>query len=68
MEILTVKEVASLLRVSIWHVYELAKQRTKSGDVRENPLPCVRLGKAIRFNKAAVEEWIETLSNAGGKE
>jgi len=64
MEILTVKEVASMLRVSIWHVYELAQPRTKSGDVRENPLPCVRLGKAIRFNKAAVEAWIEELSNS----
>jgi hypothetical protein len=37
MEILTVKEVASILRVSIWHVYELTHPRTKSGDVRENP-------------------------------
>jgi predicted DNA-binding transcriptional regulator AlpA len=61
MEILTVEEVASLLRVSKWHVYELAKQRTKSGDVRDLPLPCLRFGKSIRFNKAAVEEWIERL-------
>jgi len=63
-EILTADEVAALLKVSKRHVYELAKQRTKSGDVRVNPLPCVRLGKSIRFNKAAVEEWLERLSNA----
>jgi predicted DNA-binding transcriptional regulator AlpA len=62
MEILTVKEVASMLRVSTWHVYELTHPRTKTGDVRENPLPCVRFGNAIRFNKAAVEGWIERLS------
>ena len=62
MEILTVKEVAALLRVSRWHVYELVKQRTKSGDVRENPLPCVRLGKSVRFRKNDVEEWVERLS------
>jgi predicted DNA-binding transcriptional regulator AlpA len=64
MEILTADEVAVLLKVSKRHVYELAKQRTKSGDVRNHPLPCVRLGKAVRFNKAAVEEWFERLSNS----
>jgi predicted DNA-binding transcriptional regulator AlpA len=63
MEIETDKEVASMLRVSIWHVYELAQPHTKSGDVRENPLPCVRFGRSIRFNKAAVEAWVERLSN-----
>lgn len=62
MEILTVKEVASLLRVSIWHVYELTQPRHKSGDIRENPLPCIRLGKAVRFSKAAVEQWLNTIS------
>jgi len=62
MEILTAEEVAALLRISKWHVYGLVKQRTKSGDVRENPLPCVRLGKSIRFSKAAVEGWIERLT------
>lgn len=64
MEILTADEVASLLKVSKRHVYELTKQHMKSGDVRDNPLPCVRLGKSIRFNKAAVEEWFERLSKA----
>ena len=64
MEILTADEVAALLKISKRHVYELSKQRTKSGDVRDNPLPCVRLGKSVRFNKAAVEGWFERLSNA----
>src|SRR5205823_414942 len=43
MEILTVDEVATMLNVSKWHVYELAKPRTKSGDIRKQPLPSVRL-------------------------
>ena len=64
MEILTVDEVAAWLKISKRHIYELTKQRTRSGDVRENPLPCAKLGKSIRFNKAAVEEWIERLLNA----
>lgn len=64
MEILTVAEVAKMLRVSIWHVYELTQPRLKSGDIRESPLPCIRLGKAVRFNKHDVEEWIKTVSTA----
>ena len=61
MEILTVNEVASLLRVSIWHVYELTQPRTKSGDIREHPLPCLRFGKSVRFRRSDLEAWIEKL-------
>jgi predicted DNA-binding transcriptional regulator AlpA len=59
MQILTADEVASLLRISKDHVYELAKPRMKSGDVREHPLPCLKLGKSVRFEKDAVELWVK---------
>jgi predicted DNA-binding transcriptional regulator AlpA len=62
MEILTVDEVATWLKVSKRHVYELCKQHTKTGDVRERPIPCIRLGKSVCFSKAAVEEWLQRLS------
>ena len=62
MQILTADEVASLLKISKDHVYELAKARTKSGDMREAPLPCIRLGKSVRFRKSDVEAWIEKLT------
>lgn len=62
MDILTADEVASLLRISRRHVCELAQPRTKSGDVRDNPLPCIRLGKSVRFDRQAVEQWINTIS------
>jgi predicted DNA-binding transcriptional regulator AlpA len=58
---MTVDEVASLLRVSKWHVYELAKVRTRSGDVRSNPLPCLRIGSLVRFRKSDVDAWLEKL-------
>jgi len=61
MEILTASEVAAMLLVSKWQVYELAKGRTRSGDLREHPLPMVRIGKAVRFLKSDVEAWIEKL-------
>jgi len=61
LEILTADEVAAWLKISKRHVYELCKQRNKTGDVRKHRLPCIRLGKSVRFNKAAVEEWIQRL-------
>jgi predicted DNA-binding transcriptional regulator AlpA len=60
-QLMTVNEVAGLLKVSRHSVYELAKERTRSGDVREKPLPCVRIGSLVRFRRSAVEAWIESL-------
>jgi excisionase family DNA binding protein len=61
MEILTVKEVAAMLRLSVSQIYELTNPRTRSGDVRDHPLPCVRMGTAVRFIRKDVEEWIEKM-------
>ncbi len=61
MEILTADEVAALLKISKRQVYELARERTQSGDVRSHPLPALRIGKSVRFRKSDVEEWIEKL-------
>ena len=58
-EILTADDVAKLLRISKYSVYELAKSRTRQGDVRTNPLPAVRIGAALRFRKSDLDEWLE---------
>lgn len=47
--VLKVKEVAALLRVSLSQAYDL---------VAEGAIPSVRLGKAIRVPRAALEELI----------
>ena len=41
--------VAKRLGISRWAAYELAKRRA---------LPCVRLGKLVRFDENAIEAWI----------
>jgi excisionase family DNA binding protein len=61
MEILTADEVAAMLKVSKRHVYELTRDRTQSGEIREHPLPVVRFGASVRFRRSDVEEWIEKL-------
>jgi excisionase family DNA binding protein len=59
-EILTVDEVAALLKVKPGYIHE--KCRTRS----QNPIPHYRPGKYLRFRRAAVLEWLEsTASNAG---
>ena len=61
-ELLTAVEVAALLRVSKSQVYELCKERTQSGDIRENPLPCVCFGKLVRFRRVDLETWLDKLA------
>jgi predicted DNA-binding transcriptional regulator AlpA len=63
-EILTVKEVAAMLRLSVSQTYELTKPRTRSGDLREHPLPVLRMGAAVRFIRKDVEEWVERLKKS----
>jgi len=61
MEILTVAEVAAMLKISKGQVYELAKERTRTGELRGNPIPRVRIGASVRFRKSDIEEWVEKL-------
>ena len=64
-EILTVDELAEMLKMSRSLIYELAKERTRSGDLRENPIPVLRIGTAMRFRKNDVDAWIEKLAAHG---
>jgi excisionase family DNA binding protein len=62
MEILTVAEVATMLRLSKSQVYELTNPHTRSGDLREHPLPVLRIGASVRFVRKDVEEWVEKMA------
>jgi excisionase family DNA binding protein len=50
MRLLTAKQVAEILQVALPRVYEL---------VREGQLPCVRMGRQIRFHDSTLMQWIE---------
>ena len=52
--LLRASEVASRLSTSEQRVHELA---------RLGLLPCVRMGRSVRFDASVVEQWIQT----GGK-
>ena len=61
-EILTVIEVAALLKISKSQVYELANQETRTGELRKHPLPVLRIGTSVRFLKADVDSWLVKLA------
>lgn len=47
--LLTAKQTAALLQVSLPRVYELA---------RIGLIPCVRIGRQVRFDEAELREWV----------
>jgi excisionase family DNA binding protein len=65
MEILTVDELAAMLKMSKNQIYEMTKTRTRSGSMRHNPLPVLRINGNVRFRKSDVEAWIEKLAGPG---
>ncbi len=55
-EILTVDELASLLKMTRRQIYEMTATRTRSR--QKNPLPLIRVNGNLRFAKSAVEAWL----------
>jgi excisionase family DNA binding protein len=51
-QILTLKEVAERLKVSERWVYEKCRRRC------QNPLPCIRIGRYLRFDWTRVSAWL----------
>jgi len=60
-EILTAVELAAMLKMSKSQIYEMTKQRTRNGNMREHPLPVLKINWNLRFRKSDVEDWIEKL-------
>ena len=60
-DILLPEECAALLRVDLSWIYEKSRKR------QQNPLPTYRIGRYLRFSKAAVLAWLETQSNTVGR-
>ena len=59
MEILTVEELAALLKMSRKQIYTMCEARTRTtGAMREHPLPALKINGNLRFRKAAIDEWL----------
>jgi predicted DNA-binding transcriptional regulator AlpA len=55
-DILTPEQLAERLQVSPSWIFEQTRQRAKARN--KNPLPCIRLGKYLRFSWVQVCEWM----------
>jgi hypothetical protein len=56
-ELLTPAELAGRLKVQVSWVFEQTRQRAKVRN--KTPLPCIRLGKYLRFSWTQVCEWMD---------
>jgi len=54
-QILTLAELAQRLKVSERWVYEKSRRRCV------NPLPCIRIGRYLRFDWTSVSAWLRRL-------
>jgi hypothetical protein len=54
--LLTPEELAQRLKVATSWVFEQTRQRAKVR--KKKPLPCIRLGKYLRFDWPAVCDWM----------
>jgi excisionase family DNA binding protein len=59
LKLLTVKETATLLRVTPHSVYRLA---------RTGAIPSLRIGHQVRFDEAALEAWLAAQASAPAPE
>jgi excisionase family DNA binding protein len=62
-QILTIDEVAALLRVSRRAVYEFTSERGRER-LKSNPFPVLRIGSTIRFVREDVQAWINRQKEA----
>ena len=60
MTILTVSEVAELLKMKPSQIYTMTRSRARERMAR--PLPYLKLNGNLRFSKEAIEQWISELS------
>jgi excisionase family DNA binding protein len=61
MEMLTPEELAARLKVRKSWIFEKTRRRA------QDPLPCIRVGRYVRFSWADVTRWLEKHSTGGSK-
>jgi hypothetical protein len=60
-DILTPDELAARLKVGLGWIYEKSRVRGKHGDA---PLPCLRMGRYLRFSWPDVCDWLRRESKS----
>jgi hypothetical protein len=59
------QQLAEWLKVKPSWIFEQTRQRAKTRN--KNPLPCLRLGKYVRFSRRQVTEWLRGMRRNAGR-
>lgn len=62
-DIITVVEVAAILKCRPSSVYNLTRKRAKR--YKHTPLPVIRLPLGLRFKRSSVLKWLDSLESTG---
>lgn len=60
-EILTIDELAQLLKMSRTQVYTLTRKRSQKR--MENPVPMIKINGNIRFRRSDIESWLNRIAS-----
>lgn len=58
-EIMTVKQLADYLQMTARQIYSMCEERTRTGTMRHNPLPKLKINGNLRFARVDVESWLQ---------
>jgi predicted DNA-binding transcriptional regulator AlpA len=61
MEILTITELAALLKMSKKQIYTMCETRTRNGAMKNYPLPVLKINGNVRFLRKDVDSWLARL-------
>jgi predicted DNA-binding transcriptional regulator AlpA len=63
-EILTITELAAHLKMTKRQIYTMCEKRTRTGPMRDHPLPVLKINGNLRFRKADVDSWVARLAES----
>jgi predicted DNA-binding transcriptional regulator AlpA len=61
-EILTITELATMLKMSKKQIYTMCETRTRIGTMKADPLPVLKINGNLRFRKVDVDSWLAKLA------
>jgi predicted DNA-binding transcriptional regulator AlpA len=61
-EILTIDELAALLKMTRRQIYTMCETRTRNGAMKDHPLPVLKINGNLRFRKSDVDSWLMLLA------
>jgi predicted DNA-binding transcriptional regulator AlpA len=65
-EILTINELAALLKMTRRQIYTMCESRTRNGAMKDHPLPVLKINGNLRFRKAEIDSWLLRLAEQKG--